>query len=89
VTPQRHERNYEGVLAMKKVVGIALAFAIIGGVVIVVEGPELRTANTANAYSMTLDRCPYYPSPVVCHSGPTGRTKIGGLTTPSHASVDG
>ena len=71
---------------MKKVIGIALAFTIIGGVVIVAEGPELQSANSANAYSMNLDRCPYYPSPVACRSGSTGRTTIGSLT-PSQAAV--
>jgi hypothetical protein len=77
---------------MKKVVGIALAFTIIAGVVIVAEGPELQTANSANAYSMTLDRCPYYPSPVVCHNGSADHTAFGSLTTPSqpsHATVGG
>jgi hypothetical protein len=71
---------------MNKVIGIALAFAIIGGVVVVAEGPELQSANRANAYSMNLDRCPYYPSPVVCHSRSAGRTTIGRLA-PSQAAV--
>jgi hypothetical protein len=71
---------------MTKVIGIALAFAIIGGVVIVAEGPGLQSANSANAYSMNLDRCPYYPSPVACHSGSTGRTTIGRLA-PSQAAI--
>ena len=65
---------------MKKVIGIALAFAIIGGVVIVAEGPELQFTKSANAYSMNLDRCPYYPSPVACRSGSTGHTTLGRLT---------
>jgi hypothetical protein len=75
----------KGVLAMNKIIGIALAFTIIGGVVIVAEGPELQSANSANAYSMNLDRCPYYPSPVACHSHSTGRTTIGRLTPPQAA----
>jgi hypothetical protein len=79
--------KYEGVLAMNKVIGIALAFTIIGGVVIVAEGPELQSANSANAYPMNLDRCPYYPSPVACHSRSTGRTTIGTLRTSVHAAV--
>ncbi len=71
---------------MNKVIGIALAFTIIGGVVILAEGPGLQFANGADAYSMNLDRCPYYPSPVVCHSRSTGRTTIGRLT-PSQAAA--
>jgi hypothetical protein len=80
--------KYEGALAMKKVIGIALAITIMGGVVVLAEGPEPQSANRANAYSMNLDRCPYYPSPVACHSRSTGRTTIGRLT-PSQAAVGG
>jgi hypothetical protein len=71
---------------MNKVIGIALAFTVIGGVVIMADGPEVQTANGANAYSMNLDRCPYYPSPVVCRSDSTGRNTIGRLA-PSQAAV--
>jgi hypothetical protein len=81
--------EYEGVPAMNKVIGIALAFTIIGGMVLVAEGPELQSANGAHAYSINLDRCPYYPSPVACHSRSTGRSTIGRWTTPSHAAVGG
>ena len=73
---------------MKNAIGIALALTIVGGVVIATQGPETQTANGANAYATTLDRCPFYPSPVVCHNDPAGRTAVGSLTT-SHAAAGG
>jgi hypothetical protein len=60
-----------------KIIGITLAFAatITGGVLAVAagavaEGSKLQSPNRSNVHEMRMDRCPYYPSPVVCHSGP-------------------
>jgi hypothetical protein len=60
-----------------KIIGItrALAATITGGVLAVAagavaEGSKLQSPNSSNVYVTRMDRCPYYPSPVVCHSGP-------------------
>ena len=74
---------------MKKAVGIALAFTIVGGVVIAAENAQGQSENRSNAYSMTLDRCPFYPSPVACHNSSAVHTAAGSPTTPSHATAGG
>jgi hypothetical protein len=38
------------------------------------ERSKLQSSDNANIYEMRLDRCPYYPSPVVCHGGSNGST---------------
>jgi hypothetical protein len=63
-----------------KIIGITLALAvtITGGALavaagVVAEGSKLQSSNSSNVYEMR-DRCPYYPSPVVCRGGTTART---------------
>jgi hypothetical protein len=56
----------------KKVIGIALAFiclvpAVIAGVpALAADQQKLQSGSKANSTMMYLDRCPYYPSHVVC-----------------------
>jgi hypothetical protein len=58
-----------------KMIGITLALAvtITGGMLAVEDGSTLQSPNSSNVYEMRMDRCPYYPSPVVCHSGSQAR----------------
>jgi hypothetical protein len=58
-----------------KMIGITLALAvtITGGMLAVEDGSTLQSPNSSNVYEMRMDRCPYYPSPVVCHSGSKAR----------------
>ena len=58
-----------------KMIGITLALAvtITGGMLAVEDGSTLQSPNNSNVYEMRMDRCPYYPSPVVCHSGSKAR----------------
>jgi hypothetical protein len=63
-----------------KIIGIALALAvtITGGALavtagVVAEGSKLRSSHSSNAHEMR-DRCPYFPSPVVCRGGTTAHT---------------
>jgi hypothetical protein len=70
---------------------LALAVTITGGLFAalaasaVADGSK-QSANSSN-YAMKLDRCPYYPSPVVCRDGARAHTTSGGLT-PAQAAVD-
>ena len=53
------------------ILGITLAVTITGGLLAltasaVADGSKLQSANSSNVYAMKMDRCPYYPSPVVC-----------------------
>jgi hypothetical protein len=57
-----------------KIIGITLALAvtITGGALAMTagamaEGAKLQLSNSSNVYEMR-DRCPYYPSPVVCRT---------------------
>ena len=52
----------------KRVIGIALALTMMGGAPLLAKGPELHSAKRTNAYAKHLDSCPYYPSPVFCHT---------------------
>jgi hypothetical protein len=63
-----------------KTIGISLALAvtITGGALAVTAGAvaersKLQSPNNSNVHEVRLDRCPYYPSPVVCRSGSTVR----------------
>jgi hypothetical protein len=63
-----------------KIIGIALALAvtITGGALavtagVVAEGSKLQSSHSSNAHEMR-DRCPYFPSPVVCRGGTTAHT---------------
>lgn len=57
-----------------KVIVIALAVTIMGGVLALADGSKLQSANSANVHAMRMDRCPYYPSPVFCRAGSRART---------------
>jgi hypothetical protein len=66
--------------------GITLAVTITGGLLAltasaVADGSKLQSANSSNVYVMKMDRCPYYPSPVVCRDGSRARMTSGGLTS--------
>ena len=63
------------------VIGIALALTMMGGAPLLAKGPELHSAKRTNADAMKLDSCPYYPSPVFCHTR-SHATTTGGA--PSH-----
>jgi hypothetical protein len=57
---------------------LALAVTITGGMFevasgAVADGSKLRSTSASNVHEMRMDRCPYYPSPVVCHSGSKAR----------------
>ena len=47
---------------------IILAFTVLGGTLALAQGSKPQTTNSANVHAKNLDRCPYYPSPVFCHS---------------------
>ena len=70
-----------------KVIVITTAMTIMGGVLALADGSKLQSVNSANVHAMRMDRCPYYPSPVFCRSGPRARTTSGSLTPPQ-AAVD-
>jgi len=70
-----------------KVIVITTALTIMGGVLALADGSKLQSVNSANVHAMRMDRCPYYPSPVFCCSGPRARTTSGRLTPPQ-AAVD-
>jgi hypothetical protein len=70
-----------------KVIVITTALTIMGGVLALADGSKLQSVNSANVHAMRMDRCPYYPSPVFCRSGPRARTTSGRLTPPQ-AAVD-
>jgi hypothetical protein len=72
------------------VLGITLAVTITGGLLAltanaVADGSKLQSANSSNVYAMRMDRCPYYPSPVVCREHMTS----GGLTSGQAAVGEG
>jgi hypothetical protein len=79
----------EGVYPMKtNVLGITLAVTLTGGLLAltastVTDDSKLQSANSSNVYAMRMDRCPYYPSPIVCREHMTS----GGLTS-AQAAVD-
>ena len=57
---------------------LALAVTIASGMFgvaagAVADGSKLQSPNSSNVYEMRMDRCPYYPSPVICHSGSKAR----------------
>jgi hypothetical protein len=52
-----------------KVIGITLAFTMMGGLLALADRSKLQSANSANVFAMKMDGCPYYPSPVVCRDG--------------------
>jgi hypothetical protein len=71
-----------------KLIGItfALAVTLAGAVSSVTAGAAtkgviLQPANTSNSYAMRMDRCPYYPSPVVCRSAPAARATSDSVTS--------
>ena len=51
-----------------KVIIIALAFTVLGGMLAMAQSSKPQTAHSAHVHAMNLDRCPYYPSPVFCRS---------------------
>jgi hypothetical protein len=61
----------------KGVIGITLAFALIGGSALMnnatAQGPHPRSPGNESAPAARMDACPYYPSPVVCRVGSTDR----------------
>ena len=74
------------------VLGITLAVTITGGLLAltasaVADGSKLQSANSSNVYAMKMDRCPYYPSPVLCRDGSRAHMTSGGLTS-ALAAVD-
>jgi hypothetical protein len=70
-----------------KIIGITLAFTIMGGVLALADGSKLQSANSADVFAMKMDRCPYYPSPVACRGGSGART-TSNILTPIQAAVD-
>jgi hypothetical protein len=58
-------------MTMKAIVA-TLAFTIMGGMPALSDG--------SSVYAMKMDRCPYYPSPVVCRGSPRARTTRSHLT---------
>ena len=48
------------------ILAIALGFSALGIPVAACIAENANPANQANATAMNMDRCPYYPSPVVC-----------------------
>jgi hypothetical protein len=71
---------------------LALAVTITGGLLAltasaVADGSKLQSANSSNVYAMKMDRCPYYPSPVVCRDRSRAHATSAGLTS-AQAAVD-
>lgn len=52
-----------------KVSLFTLGLAIVAGTLALADGSTSQSANSANVYQKKMDRCPYYPSPVVCRDG--------------------
>jgi hypothetical protein len=52
----------------RKALAIILAFAVLGGTLALAQGSKPQATNGANVHAKSLDRCPYYPSPVFCRS---------------------
>ena len=50
-----------------KIFSIALAATILVGGLAAAEPSKTNAVNSTDIYAMRMDRCPYYPSPVVCH----------------------
>jgi hypothetical protein len=65
-----------------KVILCTLGFAIMAGMLALADGSKSQSANSANVYQMKMDRCPYYPSPVVCRDGSGAHIISGRLTPP-------
>jgi hypothetical protein len=77
-----------------KLIGITVAFAVtITGAVLAATagaaaaGSNRPSARDPNVYAMRMDGCPYYPSPVACHSGAGARTTSDGAAQ-AQAAVD-
>ena len=49
-----------------KVIVITLAFTVLGGTLALAQSSKPQATNSANVHAMNFDRCPYYPSPVLC-----------------------
>jgi hypothetical protein len=49
-------------------IAMTLAFTVLGGTLAPAQSSKSQTTNSANVHAKNLDRCPYYPSPVFCHS---------------------
>jgi hypothetical protein len=56
-----------------KVIAITLAFTVLGGALALAQGSKQQATNSANVHAKSLDRCPYYPSPVFCRSDSRSR----------------
>jgi hypothetical protein len=58
---------------------IALGFSALGIPVAACIVENTNPANQANVTATNMDRCPYYPSPVVCgqRSGPVAAKAVG------------
>jgi hypothetical protein len=67
-----------------KIIGIALAVTIVSGGLAVAEGSKAHSKNGTNVHAMRMDRCPYYPSPVVCRDFSRAHT----ASNASQAAVD-
>jgi hypothetical protein len=52
----------------REALAIILAFTVLGGTLALAQSSKEQTTNSANVHAKNLDRCPYYPSPVFCHS---------------------
>ena len=68
-----------------KVALFSLGFTIMTGMVALADGSKSQSANSANVHHLKMDRCPYYPSPVVCRDGSRAHTISGRLTPPRDA----
>jgi len=49
-----------------KIFSIALAATILVGGLAAAEPSKTNAVNSTDTYAMRMDRCPYYPSPVLC-----------------------
>jgi hypothetical protein len=63
-----------------KIIGIALALTMIGGVLALARDAKLQSANSSNVVPIRMDGCPYYPSPVFCHSASRMRMNLPPVT---------
>jgi hypothetical protein len=64
-----------------KVALFALGFTIMTGMLALADGSKSQSANGPKGHQMKMDRCPYYPSPVVCRDG-LGAHTISARPTP-------
>jgi hypothetical protein len=77
----------KGLSMNTKVISIALAFTMVGGVLALADGSKPQSANSAKVFAIKVDRRPYYPSPVACRGGSRARTTSERLTA-IQAAVD-